>query len=127
MRKYDIKKNECIDILNPFNYNENMLKQKEIVACLHRYNAENIPSGLQLVGLFGSYARGTQDSYSDIDITYRIDHDVFYKDNAFKKLIALEEIKKELELILHRRVDLIPANTKNALLKKSLEKEQILL
>ncbi len=86
-----------------------------------------LPSGIQLVGFFGSYARGTQDSYSDVDITYRIDHNVFYKDNAFKKLIALEEIKKELEDALHHRVDLIPVNTNNILLQESLQKEQILL
>ena len=104
-----------------------MLKQKEIVDYLHQYNAEKLPSGIQLVGLFGSYARGTQDSYSDIDITYRIDHNIFYKDNAFKKLIALEEIKKELEDALHHRVDLIPVNTNNALLQESLQNEQILL
>ena len=104
-----------------------MLKQKEIVDYLHQYNAEKLPSGIQLVGLFGSYARGTQDSYSDIDITYRIDHNIFYKDNAFKKLIALEEIKKELEDALHHRVDLIPVNTNNVLLQESLQKEQILL
>ncbi len=104
-----------------------MLKQKEIVDYLHQYNAEKLPSGIQLVGLFGSYARGTQDSYSDVDITYRIDHNVFYKDNAFKKLIALEEIKKELEHALHHRVDLIPVNTNNILLQESLQKEQILL
>ena len=35
-----------------------------------------LPSGIQLVGLFGSYARGTQDSYSDVDITYRISHNI---------------------------------------------------
>jgi predicted nucleotidyltransferase len=104
-----------------------MLKQKEIVDYLQQYNAEKLPSGIQLVGLFGSYARGTQDSYSDVDITYRIDHDIFYKDNAFKKLIALEEIKKELECALHHRVDLIPADTNNVLLKRSLQKEQIFL
>jgi len=104
-----------------------MLKQKEIIDYLQQYNAERLPSGIQLVGLFGSYARGTQDSYSDVDVTYRIDHDIFYKDNAFKKLIALEEIKEDLEHALHYRVDLIPANTKNVLLQTSLEKEQILL
>ena len=104
-----------------------MLKQKEIIEYLQQYNAKNLPSGIELVGLFGSYARGTQDGYSDIDITYRIDHNIFYKDNAFKKLIALEEIKKELEQTLHHRVDLIPANTNNISLQKSLQKEQILL
>jgi len=35
-----------------------MLKQKELVDYLHQYNAEKLPSGIQLVGLFGSYARG---------------------------------------------------------------------
>jgi len=65
---------------------------------------------------------GTQDGYSDIDITYRIDHNIFYKDNAFKKLIALEEIKKELEDTLHHRVDLIPVNTKKCAITRKFTK-----
>ena len=102
-----------------------MLKQKEILDYLHRYNATKIPHGIQLVSLFGSYARNSQDQYSDVDITYKIDHNTFYKDNAFKKLIALEEIKKELESTLHHKVDLIPANTRNKFLQESLMNEQI--
>ncbi len=104
-----------------------MLKQKEILDYLHQYNIDKLPKGIEFVSIFGSYARGTQDVYSDVDISYRLDHDVFYKDNAFKKLIALEEIKEDLEHTFGHRVDLIPANTKNPLLQKSLNEEQILL
>ena len=116
-----------VDILIPFNYNQTMLKQKEILNYLHQYNIDKLPKGIEFVSIFGSYARGTQDVYSDVDISYRLDHDVFYKDNAFKKLIVLEEIKEDLERTLGHRVDLIPANTKNPLLQKSLNEEQILL
>jgi len=104
-----------------------MLKQNELLDYLHQYNDTKLPKGLAFVGLFGSYARNEQDKYSDIDITYTMDHMIFYKDNAFKKLIALEEIKKDLEKQLQHKVDLIPANTKNISLRKSLEEEQILL
>jgi hypothetical protein len=56
-----------------------------------------------------------------------MNHEVFHKDNAFAKLIALDEIKKELEKKFHQKVDLIPANTKNKFIQASLKKEQILL
>jgi len=38
--------------------------------------------GFILINLFGSYARGTQDIFSDIDITYKINQDTFFKDET---------------------------------------------
>ncbi len=103
-----------------------MLKQKELILFLKNYN-HTLPKGIQITGLFGSQARGTADAYSDIDLTYKIDHAVFYPENGFKKLIALEEIKKELERELKHPVDLIPENTKDPLLLESLKQEKIAL
>jgi len=103
-----------------------MMNQKELIDFLQNYN-HILPKGIRLTGLFGSYARGTADAYSDIDLTYRMDHSVFYPENAFKKLIALEEIKKELELKLKHPIDLIPENTKDPLLSESLKQEKIAL
>ncbi len=103
-----------------------MMKQKELIVFLKNYN-QTLPKGIQLTGLFGSYARGTADIYSDIDLTYHMDHSIFYPENAFKKLIVLEEIKKELEQKLKHPIDLIPENTKDPLLAESLKQERIAL
>jgi predicted nucleotidyltransferase len=83
--------------------------------------------GLILLGLFGSYARGEEDPFSDIDIAYKIDHDKFYKDNAFKKLIRIEEIKKELESNLHKKVDIVSLNSNNQRLNESIKKEMVFI
>ena len=94
---------------------------------MHQYNNTHKNDGFQFVSLFGSYARGTEDMFSDIDLTYKIDHTLFYKDDGFAKLAKLEEIKKELESILHKKVDMIPTNTKSLLLQQSLNEDQITL
>ena len=100
------------------------MNQKELITFLRNYN-RTLPKGIRLTGLFGSYARDTQDIYSDIDLTYQMDHNIFYPENAFKKLTALEEIKHELENTLKHHIDLIPENTKDPLLQESLRKEKI--
>jgi predicted nucleotidyltransferase len=81
--------------------------------------------GFKITGLFGSYSRDEQDEFSDVDLTYKINHTIFHKDNAFAKLSKLEEIKKELEKIFSKKVDLIPENTKNRFIQESLKNEKI--
>jgi len=60
--------------------NDILLKLKEIKPT---YAQE----GLILLGLFGSYAKGTETKYNDIDIAYKLDYDKFslkYKDSFSK-------------------------------------------
>ena len=66
--------------------------------------------GIKIVGIFGSYARGDYDEYSDVDIAYKIDYDKFftkYKD-GFSQILRLDDIRKELEKFLGKKVDFIP-------------------
>ena len=66
--------------------------------------------GIEIVGIFGSYARGDYDEYSDVDIAYKIDYDKFfakYKD-GFSQILRLDDIRKELEKFLGKKVDFIP-------------------
>ena len=45
--------------------------------------------GLEILGVFGSYAKDTNTEYSDIDIAYKLDYGKFSKlkdDNEFKIL-----------------------------------------
>ena len=103
------------------------MDKETIIEGLHHFNDKYKNKGFVFVSLFGSYARGTDDFFSDIDLTYKINHDIFYKDDAFAKLEKIEQIKKEIEHKFHKKVDLIPANTKNHLIQESLEKEQIFI
>jgi len=103
------------------------MNKETILKNLHSFNNTHKDDGFVLVSLFGSYARGTQDMFSDIDLTYKINHNIFFKDDAFAKLSKIDEIKKELEHKFHKKVDLIPANTKNEQIQKTLEHEQIII
>ena len=101
------------------------MNKEIIIDNLHHFNNKYKSEGFQFISLFGSYARGTEDMFSDIDLTYKIDLKIFYKDDAFAKLAKIEEIKKKLQTIFHKKIDLIPANTKNKLIQKTLQEEQL--
>ena len=94
---------------------------------LKKIKNKYISEGFEIVGIFGSYARGDEDIFSDIDIAYRLDHDKFFKDNAFKKLLRIEEIKKELEFNFQKKVDIVSLNSNNKRLNESIKKEIVLI
>ena len=104
-----------------------MSKKEDIITTIKSLNSKHQSSGFKIVSLFGSYARGCEDIFSDVDLTYSVNHEIFYKDDAFGKLEKIEDIRKELEEQLHLKVDLIPSNTKNRLIQETLEKEQIFI
>lgn len=73
--------------------------------------------GLVILGLFGSYAKETQDRFSDIDLAYRLDYEKFsqnYKD-GFSKLLRIDDIKKELQAVFKTSIDLVPDSNKSIL------------
>ena len=93
------------------------MRKSDIVSTLHKLKPVYQEEGFILVGLFGSYARGTQSKFSDIDIAYKLDYDKFsqrYKD-GFSKLLRIEDIKKELQSLFKKPVDLVPDNNKEIL------------
>lgn len=92
---------------------------------LKKLKKHYLSEGVSLIGVFGSYARKDEDIFSDIDIAYTINHDIFYKDDAFKKLLRLEEIKEEIELNLKKRVDLVSLNSNNIQFNNSIKKEMV--
>lgn len=100
---------------------------KSPLKILKNLKKKYVAEGFEIVGVFGSYARKNEDIFSDIDIAYKIDHNKFFKDNAFKKLLRIEDIKKELELYFHKKVDLISLNSNNQRLNKSIQDEMILV
>ena len=102
--------------------------QKEyILHKLREVKAKYAKDGFIILGLFGSVARGEEDSFSDIDIAYKIDYNKFskkYKD-GFSKILKIEDTKEELEKILQSRVDLISINSNNKLFLDRIKKDFI--
>jgi len=74
--------------------------------------------GIDILGLFGSYAQDTADEFSDIDIAYKLDYEKMAKQqnkDVFCVLLRIDEIKEELQKILKRKVDFVPDKNKKIL------------
>ena len=83
--------------------------------------------GFEIVGIFGSYSRGTANKYSDVDIAYTIDYETFNQKfkGGFSKLLRIEEIQKELQKLLHLKVDLISLNGNNETFQTNIKEDML--
>ena len=72
---------------------------------------------VEKIGLFGSYAKDTQNEFSDIDIAYRLDYNKFSQKyvDGFSKLLRIEEMKDELKKIFKKNIDFVPDKNKKIL------------
>ena len=95
----------------------------QITELKNRYRNE----GFEIVGIFGSYARGDADTFSDIDIAYSVDYDKFNQKfkGGFSKILRIEEIKEELQKLLHLKVDLVSLNNNNMTFKQKVQKDMV--
>jgi predicted nucleotidyltransferase len=105
---------------------KNLTREQKIEA-LRIVKEVSVSKGILLVGVFGSFARAEEDVFSDVDIAYSIDREVFSRayPDGFGKILALDEMKKILEEALHSRVDLVSLQSKNTHFLKSIQKEMV--
>ena len=102
-------------------------QRAEIIAKLKALKLRFAAEGVGIVGIFGSYANGTCDRFSDVDIAYEIDRETFsrrYRD-GFGKILRLEEIRKILESELHKRVDLVSLHSRNRRFLEQIRREMV--
>lgn len=90
------------------------MSKKEILNNLKELKPIYQNEGLEILGVFGSYAKNTNSNYSDIDIAYKLDYEEFSKRyiGVFSKIIRLDEIKEELQSIFKKEVDFVPDSNK---------------
>jgi len=75
------------------------LRRSEVLEILGRHKAEFAERyGITALGVFGSVARDEAGQQSDVDVVYQTD-----APNLFRTV----HLKRELEAILHRRVDVV--------------------
>ena len=100
---------------------------QEILSLISDKKKQYAPEGFELVGIFGSRVKGNANKYSDIDIAYSLDMSAFDKQfkGGFAKLLRIEEIKKELQQILHLRVDLVSLNSSNNDFRERIKRDMI--
>ena len=89
------------------NKNEILNKLKELKPIYQK-------EGLEILGVFGSYAKETNTKYSDIDIAYKLDYDKFSKKyiGGFSKILRINDIKDELKAIFKTEVDFVSDSNK---------------
>lgn len=62
--------------------------------------------GFNILGIFGSYARGEETKDSDIDILYELNEKFIIKYDGFLAFSRLSKIKEELKKIFGRDVNI---------------------
>ena len=95
-----------------------MLNKNQIFSSLRSYKEENSKEcGIKKIGIFGSYAKGSANEDSDIDILIELKH---------SNLFLLPKIRIELEELLGKHTDLVQCRDRiNNYLKKHIEVEAI--
>jgi predicted nucleotidyltransferase len=73
-----------------------MMTKEAILSFLKSY--KNSPQNLLFaqMGLFGSYARGEADPYSDVDVAVRIDHARLKEEDVWSYFDAIAMLKKAI-------------------------------
>ena len=80
--------------------------QHSLIEKLKIKKQDLLKDGFEIIGVFGSYAKGTQKENSDIDILYDIKPSFMEKYRGFEAFSRLKEIKDELKEELHKKIDL---------------------
>lgn len=98
----------------------------DILEILAQSKEQFLSDGVEIVGVFGSVARGETTPTSDIDIAYKLIKDSFFqKYRGFEAVSKLADIKNELAAKLHKNVDFISIENSNQELVDSMKKELI--
>lgn len=87
------------------------ITKEDILGILKKVKPKYQQEGVDILGLFGSYAKDTQDDFSDVDIAYRLDYDKMAKQqdkDVFRVLFRIDEIRKELQELISKKVDFVP-------------------
>ncbi|KIM11016.1 MAG: hypothetical protein KU37_07875 [Sulfuricurvum sp. PC08-66] len=95
------------------------MNKSEIIEILKTLKPQYQQEGMNIVGLFGSFARGEEKSDSDVDIVYEIEKGKTF--SMFKYLKYLADLEKSLQ----HKVDLVRAETIKTDLKPYIYKDMI--
>ena len=97
---------------------DRMNNTEQILAKLRKYKEENADIyGIEVIGLFGSCARGKQFPDSDIDVCIKLKQ---------PNLFNMNSIQEELESLLDSKVDLVSLGAMlRPVFRKNLERDAV--
>lgn len=90
----------------------------EILSELKKFQSKYKENGFLVIGLFGSYVRGDFSDRSDIDILYQSTSELESKFSGWEIFNFVEQIKKEMETKLLKKIDLVDIDGLNSIGKK---------
>ena len=98
------------------------MNRQTVLDTLKTYKSEIERLGFSKIGLFGSFAKGTQTPYSDIDIAIGKDRSTFSSAyDYFNKRHKLQELLRQK---LHHKIDIFDLDSSSDI-KPFIEKEII--
>ena len=100
------------------------MKKEHILSYLSEIKNELLQSGIEKIGLFGSFAKNTAKPYSDIDIAIRIDKSFLETHDVWEYFTLIEKIKTMLLQKFSRKVDIYDLDSINDI-NKSIQEDII--
>ena len=98
---------------------------KNLIEKIKIKKQELLKDGFKIVAIFGSYARGEEKNDSDIDILYDITPTFVKKFKGFEVFFKLNEIRRELEKELNKKVDIATIDNSSKTFKEFAFKDTI--
>jgi predicted nucleotidyltransferase len=100
------------------------VEKSSIITFLKDIKNELASDGISSIGLFGSFARGDANVYSDIDIAIKKESDYLDKRTAYDYFAEVSKIKSLLYKKFHRNSDIFDLDS-NSSMKNEIMKELI--
>ena len=82
----------------------------ELLEKIRRQKSLLAEEGFEIVGIFGSYARGEETEESDLDLLYEIKPPFLERYGGFEAFAQLNAIRDRLSEALGKRIDLATVN-----------------
>jgi predicted nucleotidyltransferase len=99
------------------------MNKQEILDSLSEIKPTLQRQGIELIGLFGSYARDEANEQSDIDILIETTESFVQNTDPLKAFTILSNFKMQIEKRLHKKIDLVDKAGLNEIGKQFILKE----
>ena len=96
--------------------------RENILSYLQEIKSELFRDGIVSLALFGSFARGEQSVYSDIDIAIKKETDYLKNRTAYTYFNEVEKIKMMIQKKFHRNSDVFDLDSDSSM-KSNIQKE----